>query len=303
VRVDRLALVTAAATFCLLLAGASVTSTGSGLAVPDWPLSYGTLFPPMTGGILFEHGHRMIAGAVGLLIFVLAWALHRSREAPVARRLGLAAALLVVVQALLGGVTVLLMLPALVSTAHAVLAMVVFGLVLSVAVVTSRSWRETPLQPAPSRARGLALLAVALVAVQILLGAVVRHTGAGLACPDFPLCGGRLWPELSDPSIAVHFAHRLGALAVGVGVLTLGLAARRAAPRVAAGAWVAVGLVAVQIGLGGAAVLSGLAPAVTVAHHAAGALLLAATLWCALWGRRGAAAATVPSPAGAEALA
>ena len=290
-----LARVTAAATFVLLLAGASVTSTGSGLAVPDWPLSYGMLMPPMKGGILFEHGHRMIAGLVAVLILALAIVLARSDASRTAKRLGIAAAALVIVQAGLGGLTVLLRLPPAVSIAHAALAMTVFSLVVAIAIITSDGWRGAERAGASPRVRSLARVALGVVFAQILAGALVRHTGAGLACPDFPLCHGRLWPALTHPWIVIHFVHRLGALAVLLAVGALALGARREGPRVRAGAAVAFGLVLLQVALGGAAVLSGLKPALTVAHHAGGALLLVTTLWVVLWSRPGARAIVAAS--------
>jgi heme A synthase len=299
----RLARLTAVATFMLLLAGASVTSTGSGLAVPDWPLSYGMLFPPMVGGVLFEHGHRMIAGVVGLLIAALALALWRSSRPAALKRLGWAAAGLVVVQAGLGGLTVLMRLPPAVSIAHALLAMVVFALVLAIAVRTTVIWDSSPGSLSAGPARALAHAALGAVGLQILLGALVRHTGAGLACPDFPLCHGRLWPEMTNPWVAIHFAHRWWALGVAGLVAALAWSARVESAPVRAGAWTAAALVVAQIALGGAAVLTGLAPAVTVAHHAGGALLLAAALWCTLWARRGSPAASrviAPPLAGSE---
>src|SRR6187455_1295157 len=109
----------AASTLFLIFAGAMVTSTGSGLAVPDWPLSYGMLFPPMVGGIFYEHGHRMIAGGVGILIAILAFWLLRAEPRRWVRRLGVAAGLAVIAQALLGGLTVILLLPDAVSISHA----------------------------------------------------------------------------------------------------------------------------------------------------------------------------------------
>jgi cytochrome c oxidase assembly protein subunit 15 len=102
------------------------------------------------------------------------------------------------------------------------------------------------------------------------------------------------------PWIAIHFAHRLGALAVVAAVMALAAAARRAPALVRAGAWTGVGLAVAQVGLGGAAVLSGLAPGWTVAHHALGALLLTATLWTAMWSRRG-VVLEAPRPAEAPA--
>src|ERR1700730_4331426 len=115
----RFAVGTACATLVLIVAGGLVTSTESGLSVPDWPLSYGRLMPPMVGGVFYEHGHRMVATAVGLLTVVLA--IWRRRPAPRAwvRRLGCAALAAVLAQVGLGGLTVIFLLPTAISVAHA----------------------------------------------------------------------------------------------------------------------------------------------------------------------------------------
>src|SRR5262245_28644535 len=136
----RFALLTAASTFALIIAGGLVTSTGSGLAVPDWPLSYGQLFPPMVGGIFYEHGHRMVACTVGILTVLLAVWLQLREPRVWVRRLGLAAVAAIVFQAVLGGITVLFLLPPPVSVAHACLAQAFFCLTVTLAIVTSRTW-------------------------------------------------------------------------------------------------------------------------------------------------------------------
>ena len=140
----RYATLTAAATFLLLAAGSLVTSTDSGLAVPDWPLSYGTWMPPMVGGIRFEHGHRMVAGVVGLMIAALAVWIARREPRRWVRRLGASALACVIAQALLGGLTVLLLLPPSVSIAHACLGQAVFCLVVSLAWGTAPGWGKHP---------------------------------------------------------------------------------------------------------------------------------------------------------------
>jgi heme a synthase len=130
----------AAITFLLILAGGLVTSTQSGLSVPDWPLSYGTWMPPMVGGIRFEHTHRMIAGSVGLMTLILAvWMIFVEKRKWV-RRLAIAAFGLVVTQGILGGMTVLFLLPAPVSILHACLAQTFFAVVVALAFVTSKEW-------------------------------------------------------------------------------------------------------------------------------------------------------------------
>ena len=183
-QVRRFAILTAVATFGLLIAGSLVTSTDSGLAVPDWPLSYGTLFPPMVGGILFEHGHRLIASVVGLLILVLAAWLWRVEPRRWMRRLGYGALAAVIIQGILGGLTVLLLLPPQISIAHACLAQTVFCLVVALAAALSPSWAERPSRvadPARPSLRALGLAVALAAAVQLLLGALIRHTGTGVA--------------------------------------------------------------------------------------------------------------------------
>src|SRR3984957_20537626 len=128
----RFALFTACCTFLLLIAGALVTSNDAGLSVPDWPLSYGSLTPPMVGGIFYEHGHRMIASFVGLLSIVLAvWLWRVASHGPSAQRwlrwLGVAAFCPIVAQGLLDGLTVLFFLPPWVSSAHATLGQIFFS--------------------------------------------------------------------------------------------------------------------------------------------------------------------------------
>jgi cytochrome c oxidase assembly protein subunit 15 len=274
----RFAVATAAATVLLIFAGGLVTSTESGLSVPDWPLSYGRLMPPMVGGILYEHGHRMVATAVGILTVILATWLSRREPRRWVRLLGYGALVTVVAQGVLGGLTVLFLLPTAVSVAHACLAQTFFCLVVTIAVVTSPEWREGRRADASPLAR-IGAATVAVIFLQLLVGAIMRHTKAGLAIPDFPLAFGRLVPSIRSFPVAIHFAHRLGALAVAGCVfacLALALASRR--PGLKKTALAMAALVLVQIALGAATVLSRKAVPVTTAHVATGALLLGTTL-------------------------
>ena len=269
--------------FLLLLAGALVTSTESGLAVPDWPLSYGKVMPPMVGGILYEHGHRLVAAAVSTLVGLELGALLFFLEGKRAVKLLAAAAFAaILLQALLGGLTVLLLLPPAVSSAHAALAEIVFALTAVVALMCSRTWNElNNLSSNGAEARTAfrwTLAATAAIYVQIVLGAVIRHTGAGLAIPDFPAAFGGLWPsadELQRRGVGLHLAHRVGAVVV----LALVLAAVRALERLStvnpvfagfAAVW--TGLVAIQILLGALSIWSRKSPPLTAAHLAGGAL-------------------------------
>lgn len=178
----RFALVLAACTLFLVVAGAMVTSKDAGLSVPDWPLSYGRLMPPMEGNIFYEHGHRMVATAVGLMSIVLAVWLWRSPAPRWLKYTGLGAVGCVVAQGVLGGITVLWLLPPAVSSSHACLAEIFFSTTVAIAVFTSRSWQAGA---APVDDRGfLSLRLVALflpvfVLFQVALGATARHKAIG----------------------------------------------------------------------------------------------------------------------------
>lgn len=176
----RFSIITAIATFFLVIAGALVTSTGSGLAVPDWPLSFGQFFPPMEGGVLFEHGHRMVAGTVALMTFALTAWLWKSETRRSLCWLGTAASVAVLLQALLGGLTVLLKLPPQVSISHAILAQTFFCLVVSLALLMNR---ESHLDKS-RLSLGLPKISIALTSliyIQLGLGAALRHIGSSLA--------------------------------------------------------------------------------------------------------------------------
>jgi cytochrome c oxidase assembly protein subunit 15 len=285
----RFAVATAVATLGLIVAGGLVTSTESGLSVPDWPLSYGRLMPPMVGGVRYEHGHRMVATAVGILTVVLAVWLARKEPRRWVRRLGLLAVVAVVAQGVLGGLTVIFLLPTAVSVAHACLAQTFFCLTVAIAVVISPRWEpgegkrsagtgSTDLHPPPysERLPRLAALTAGAVFLQLAIGAVMRHTKAGLAIPDFPLALGRVVPPLDSFPIAIAFAHRAWALVIAGLVFATVVAALRAGNRRTAlflGA-----LVLAQIALGALTVLSRKNVAITTAHVATGALLLGTSL-------------------------
>jgi len=275
-----------ACTVFLVLAGSLVTSTDSGLAVPDWPTTYGWnmfTFPPSmwVGGIFYEHGHRLIASTVGVLTIVLAIWIWRVDPRPWMKRLGVAALAAVILQGILGGITVLYFLPTPVSTAHAGLAEIFFCLTVAIALFTSPRWIGETDAVDDERLRTLATGTTILVYVQILIGAAMRHSDAGLAIPDFPWMFGGLVPDRWNAGIAVHFAHRVGAVFVTVAVLsTAGRVCSRYAGRgvLVRPAALIVGLVMVQITLGAFTVLTRLNVAVNSAHVVCGALVLATSL-------------------------
>jgi cytochrome c oxidase assembly protein subunit 15 len=289
VGVHRFAVVTACATLLLIVAGGLVTSTDSGLSVPDWPTTYGSnmwTFPisKWVGGIRYEHTHRLIASGVGLLTLVLAFLLWRFESPRWVRRLGYLAVLAVIAQGVLGGMTVLFLLPTWISVLHACLAQIFFCLTVAIAVVTSPGWAETT--PADLRAAlsrtpvaRMSLLTAATIFLQLVLGAVMRHTKAGLAIPDFPLAFGRLVPPLTTGAVRLHFAHRVVGACVAALVAACTIRAFRTGRRgLRRASLLLCALVVVQVTLGAATVLSGRAVGFTTAHVAVGALLMAGTL-------------------------
>jgi cytochrome c oxidase assembly protein subunit 15 len=181
---SRFARLVALVTLPLLVAGALVTSTGSGMATDEWPWAYGQWFPSLSGGLRYEHVHRIWGATVGALAVVLAIWTWRADSRPRVRGLGVAAVALVIVQGLLGGLTVVLNLPPPVSIAHAFLAQTFFCVVAAVAIVTAPWWEGEPVPrgggPPPPGLRRHALLGLAVGFGQLLLGAVLRHTGQGL---------------------------------------------------------------------------------------------------------------------------
>jgi heme A synthase len=274
----RLARATAAATFVLLVIGGMVHATGSSLACPDWPLCYGQFFPAMEGGVLFEHGHRLVALAVSVLTVALAVTVWRRQRGTSVRAGALAAVGLVLFQAALGALTVVWKLPLVVSSGHLATSMAFFS------VLVWLSWRLAPSDPAgdepgaPGPVRALAGAAALGVYLQIVLGALVRHTGSGLACgTSVVLCEGALWPS-GGPAQLVTL-HRIAGVAVALLVTAAAVAALRAGPsRARLTALLAPVLVVVQILLGAWTVWSLISVPVVSLHLAAGALLLAGSL-------------------------
>jgi heme a synthase len=181
-------------TVLLLIAGALVTSNDAALAVPDWPLSYGSLAPPMVGGIFYEHSHRLIAGGLGILAVILAIVIWVKDDRRWLRWFGMIAVLGVVIQAILGGQVVIRLLHYWLPVIHACFAQLVFGAVLSIAVFTSRWWVT---DQAPIEDRGnysihaLALLNALIVFLQVFLGAGFRHQ-------DLPI-----WPHIAGSLVVL----------------------------------------------------------------------------------------------------
>ncbi|HKV54707.1 MAG TPA: COX15/CtaA family protein [Candidatus Binataceae bacterium] len=280
----RYAILCAAATFALIFVGGLVTSTGSALAVPDWPLAFGKLIPPLQGGIRFEWGHRVVAGTVSIMTLILAiWTWYAEPRRWV-RMTALAAFALVVVQAILGGITVLLLLPLPIAVAHAATGQAVFCLMVALAIFTNpRFSSDQPIRSnfAIHKLTRIATVTTVVIYLQILVGAVMRHLGAGLAIPDFPTSFGHLVPPFLSIGIDVNFAHRCGALVVTGLVLwtfTRVMWSHRTQTQLRNAALLLLALLVLQVSLGMETIWSGRAVLPTTAHVAIGAAVLATSM-------------------------
>lgn len=292
------------ATFCLLAFGASVTSNDAGLAVPDWPTTYGDLNPIapylrglVSGLIALEHNHRVFGMVVGLLTIVLAAWLWRTGETTTRRRLGAWLLVLVCVQGGLGGLTVHMKLPAAVSIAHGMLAQTFFCLSIVTAWLLSREARDAgearrsgaPLAAPPALAKA-ARFAFAVIYLQLFFGALVRHTVAKSRVPTF-----------GDSAVVLHMCFALVVLiAIGRLVATTS-SVERLDGRLLRPVFALAGLVFLQLLLGLLAVATRTDPLVTVLHVITGAALLGTSCFVVVRTRALAATAAGESAAGTAA--
>lgn len=282
--------IVAAATAVLIFIGALVTTTGSGLAVPDWPLSFGQVFPRMVGGVLYEHGHRLVAGGIGFLTLVMAFWAQFGKQDRVVRGLCWLALALVVVQGLLGGLTVLLGLSLTVSTLHACTAQLFLCTVTACVCYTSPRFRNVGVSLVGDQAAALrlvGLMAVGAVLCQLVIGAVMRHMGAGLVIVDWPLNQGGLVPIFTSKEVVINYAHRVTAWIVFSCLMLYAWHVQRQrkhlpGPLVALSRTTVL-LVCLQITLGALTVWSGRGLIQTCCHVLNGALTLATTFATYLW--------------------
>jgi cytochrome c oxidase assembly protein subunit 15 len=277
-RYTALAWTAAAATYLLIVLGAVVRITGSGMGCGDhWPLCNGHLFPPLNDiGTVIEWSHRLVAALVSVLIVglaIYAWWLRRTVGSDIpglppgvsrVSRAPFFALGLLVLQVLLGAVTVKLELPPWTVILHLGTAMVLLATLLVAAQVPVGAQHAAPLHAS--------LLALAFVTV--LFGALTANLGAAAACTGFPLCNGQLWPSAGGPAV-VQWIHRLLAYALFGSVVWWAVRSRKR------GAWGVVALVALQAALGAATVLLGLPPGLQAAHVAVGAAVWAGVVLAA----------------------
>lgn len=301
----RFAWFTAIATLFLICSGGMVTSKGVGLAVPDWPTTFGYnmfLFPvsKWIGGIFFEHTHRLIASTVGMLTIVLALWLWRTEERRWLRNLGWVALGAVVLQGVLGGLRVTLLKDE-IGIFHACIAHAFLALLVVIALALSPAWQRISALNTPGAAAvlRLALITTIFVYVQLILGATMRHQHRDLSILDFPLAYGRIIPDtspqrveqinswrdkraLSDVTpfqIWLQMAHRAGALVVALGVIATLVAIMQDGVELpvvltrASAIWFC--LVCTQLLLGAWTIWSNKAADIATAHVAVGALMLA----------------------------
>ncbi|HEX4276141.1 MAG TPA: COX15/CtaA family protein [Bryobacteraceae bacterium] len=272
-------------TLLLVVAGGLVTSRDAGLSVPDWPLSYGRLMPPMEGGILYEHGHRMVATTVGLLTMVSMIWLFRVEKRRWLRWLGVIALAAVIAQGVLGGLTVLLLLPWWISTAHACLAQLFFSTTVAMALFTSEWWLRGPLpieEDSKYPIRDVSLAAPICVLAQLALGAAARHKAIGSiyhisAAPV--VTGVILWVALR---ILLHYAENRELRMASIALLAITFCQ----------VFLGIGAFMSRIATADAIQPMPLMVTFTVLHVAVGALTMAASIVLAILVRR-----NVPAPA------
>jgi cytochrome c oxidase assembly protein subunit 15 len=250
------------------------------------------MVPEMTGGVFWEHLHRLVAGGL-VLIFMAATYMAWKPEAgrPALRKWALVGIGLLLVQSLFGGLTVLLQLPDAVSTTHLALAFLFLALVTGLTVVTSPGWASGIGAAARSGAgagllglRTLAVFGAGLTFFQSVLGAAVRHMDAGLVCPDVPLCLGQWIPPLQTATVAVHFGHRVTGILLLITLLTLAVRAMRSlGPSAARTLAISAGVLGtLQVLLGFLSVYTRLAVVPVSFHTLLAATILAVTVGVAV---------------------
>ena len=304
----RFAWFTAGATLLLICSGGMVTSKGVGLAVPDWPTTFGynMFFFPVSkwvGGIFFEHTHRLIASVIGFLSIILAIWLAFSKADRWIKILGWASLGAVVLQGILGGLRVTLLKDQ-IGIFHACLAQAFLALLVIIALATSPIWRRLSRFGGAVPRRSLAILALVisgLIYGQLALGATMRHQHRDLAILDFPLAYGQLVPATDSATIArinqardaqalsdvsagqiwLQMAHRLLAALIGLAIAVFWLLIRREKTVISflrnlTDLW--LGLVILQIALGAWTIWSNKAADIATAHVAVGAITFAVAI-------------------------
>lgn len=278
------AVFTAASTLWLIFMGALVKSHEAGLAVPDWPNTYGQFmftfpFDMWRANIFYEHSHRLVASFVGFLILVQAVVLQLKTDRPYLKKLGWAALGAVILQGILGGLTVIFLLPTWISTSHATLAQITLCLTTAIALITSKNWALSEEHSYDGRnypsLRKLSGFVIIAIFVQLILGALMRHEEAGLAIPTFPLSNGKVIPDFVSLGVVLNFLHRSWAFVVAILIVTLNIRVYRTTVKaLRIPAIIGIVLVLIQISLGAITIWSGKEPNWTSLHVVTGASVL-----------------------------
>ena len=289
-------------TLFLIFLGALIKSHEVGLSVPDWPSSYGYnmfTFPisQWVGGIFYEHGHRLFATIVGFLTLSQSLLIAFSNQPLWLKKTAFIALFLVILQGMLGGITVLFYLPPIVSMAHGVLAQTFFVVTIFIAYSLSNARSNKNGDNYSKELKSNALLFCGLIYMQLILGALMRHTASGLAIPDFPTMGGQWLPTFSDKMMnninvilfendldlviraqsLIHFLHRLGAVVVSSFLIYFFVYYRsyfnhdRLSSKIFN---LIIFVIAIQVALGVSTVMSQKAPFIASFHVVTGAALL-----------------------------
>ena len=295
-------------TLSLIFVGALIKSHEVGLSVPDWPTSYGKQmfsfpFSEMVGGIFYEHGHRLFATIVGFLTLIQFIVLSFTDHPMWVKKTSFIALVLVITQGFLGGMTVIFFLPPQISILHGVLAQIFFISIIFIAYSLSDSRLNKKKESFPLFIKRGALIITLLVFVQLVLGALVRHTSSGLAIPDFPKMGGMWIPTFSDNmvnninvelfdknldmvskwQVVIHFLHRLGAFIITLALTFFVYKFRKMVEKNSTESKILIlfsVLLFIQIILGASTVITEKLPFVASFHVVTGAALLGC---CALF--------------------
>ncbi|MBF0504382.1 MAG: COX15/CtaA family protein [Candidatus Omnitrophica bacterium] len=290
-------------TLLLILLGALVKSTESGLSVPDWPTTYGKFmfaYPldKMAGGIKYEHTHRMLASIIGLLTLILTLWLLKLKELPAwIKRLGIAAFVTVTAQGILGGLAVRYFLPVWLAVFHGVLAQTFLLILIFIAYALSQERNQSGRDNSNPRVLRFSLLLLGMIYIQLVIGNFMRHAQAGLAIPDFPTMAGGLIPtfdqamlnrinawrfennmdEVTMGQVVIHFLHRFWALLIFLKLLWLNKIVYKEClnrPMILQSLFWLNMAVFIQITLGAATVLSHKESYTTTLHVTLGAIVL-----------------------------
>lgn len=285
-------LLTTLLTYALIVLGGAVRATDSGLACPDWPLCHGRVIPPFETSVVLEYSHRLAAATVGLFVLGTAISAWRWRRSDGFIRAAATFALLVlVVQVIVGGVTVRAELPESIVALHLGLALTLLAALITITVSSFAPRRLVSTERKSATGFfAVTAAAMAMTFALMIIGSYVSKSGAGLVYPDWPLFGGKLVSaggRLAD----LHYAHRLLAAVVGVFLVAVVAQAWRfeRRPVVMGLVGLAFALWLAQVFVGASNIWFQLATSVRVAHLALAALLWAVLVVAVAWvwmGRR-----------------